>query len=63
MFITETKDRDGMYTIRLGFTNQQECYLNEDQIRSVVNHLCKNKPELIREIFCEECPEHTGVVE
>jgi hypothetical protein len=30
----------------------------EDQ-RKLVAYLCKNKPELIREIFCEECPEHT----
>ena len=52
-----------MYVVRLGFTNQKECYLNEDQLRSLVLHLCKKHPEPIREIFCESCPEHIGELE
>ena len=36
--------------------------LQGTDLKVTANYLCKNRPELIREIFCEDCIEHTGVV-
>ena len=33
--------------------------LNEKELRKLILWVWKNKPEIIRDIVCEECPEHT----
>ena len=37
--------------------------LNEKELRKLILWVWKNKPEIIRDIVCEECPEHTTNLE
>jgi hypothetical protein len=32
--------------------------LTDAEQRELISYLWKNKPEMVREIVCEECPEH-----
>lgn len=34
--------------------------LTEDEQRELVVNIWKFNPELIRDVVCENCPEHTG---
>lgn len=34
--------------------------LTEDMQRYLIAYLWRNKPEMILDIVCEECPEHIG---
>ena len=43
--------------------NRRSNWLDESEQRELIVWFCKNKPELIREIFCEDCPEHIGELE
>ena len=31
--------------------------------KELIIWFCKNRPEFVREIFCENCPEHIGELE
>ena len=54
------------------FANRQErivgdmethiTFLSVSEQRDVVTYLWKNKPELLRDIICENCLEHTGEI-
>lgn len=37
--------------------------LSESEQRQLIAYLWRNKPELVREIVCENCPEHAEVVQ
>jgi hypothetical protein len=37
--------------------------LSEEQQKELVKFVWKNKPELIRDIICKNCPEHIGMIE
>lgn len=41
--------------------NSESNWLNESEQRELLVWFKNNKPELLREIFCEDCPEHIGV--
>ena len=34
--------------------------MSEDEQRELISWFYKNKPEMVRDIICEECPEHTS---
>ncbi len=38
--------------------NSESKWLNESEQRELLVWFKSNKPELMREIFCEDCPEH-----
>ena len=43
--------------------NDRSNWLDEKEQRYVIVWLWKNKPELLREIVCENCPEHIGMID
>ena len=43
--------------------NNRSNWLDEEEQRYVIAWLWKNKPGLLRDIVCENCPEHIGMIE
>lgn len=44
-------------------TDIRPSQFDEESLREVITYVAKIHPEILREIMCEECPEHMGVPE
>ena len=44
-------------------SNMQAIHMDERDQRYLMTWMWKNRPEVVRDICCEECPEHIGEME
>jgi len=66
MIIQPVECKDGEKIIELQGREYEPstdlAWLSESEQRELLVYLKHARPDMMREIFCEDCPEHIGVV-